>query len=200
MSNTLKKITARAKQIHKAHPSKKWTDCIKQASRELKSGKRTTAKKSGTKKRKPANRQTGTSKTSADRRRKAKKPGKRLSASGKVYYERRRNRSDKPGALSGIKKIGSIKGGFKSMAELRKKSLSSGNHFFSPANMKFFSSKVETSLIAGRYFITSDRNHRNEKAFTIRMAKDDASILTVGSFGQFKTKEDAKNYLKKLIR
>jgi hypothetical protein len=36
MSATLKKITARAKQIRKSHPSMKWTSAIKQASAELK--------------------------------------------------------------------------------------------------------------------------------------------------------------------
>lgn len=32
---TLKQITTEAKKIHKAHPNKKWTDCIKEASSKL---------------------------------------------------------------------------------------------------------------------------------------------------------------------
>jgi hypothetical protein len=36
MSNALKKITARAKQIHRRHPRMKWTAAISQASKELK--------------------------------------------------------------------------------------------------------------------------------------------------------------------
>jgi hypothetical protein len=50
MPNVLKKITARAKQIYKAHPSRKWISCIKQASQEMKKGK----KISGVKKKKAA--------------------------------------------------------------------------------------------------------------------------------------------------
>lgn len=42
-------------------------------------------------------RQTGSSKTSADKARKAKRPGWRTSRSGNPYYETRRNRSDRPG-------------------------------------------------------------------------------------------------------
>jgi len=42
-------------------------------------------------------RQTGTSKVSADKKRKAKAPGLRKARSGNWYGERRRNRSDKPG-------------------------------------------------------------------------------------------------------
>lgn len=106
MSNHLKKITARAKQIHKAHPAKKWTDCIKQASRELKSGKKLPAKKKVAAKKKSSNRQTGSSNLKADKRIKAKPPGKRVvkhaDGTSHVYYERRKNRSDKSGSLAGV--------------------------------------------------------------------------------------------------
>lgn len=108
MSNIIQKIAARAKQIRKAKPSIAWQAAIKQASKELKGSKPgSTAKKSGRipKKKaakKSANRQTGVSNNKRDKQRVAKAPGKRLSKTGKVYYERRKNRSDKPGALSGI--------------------------------------------------------------------------------------------------
>lgn len=47
-------------------------------------------------------RQSGSSNTVYDRRRKALPPGKRVSKkTGNVYYERRRNRSDRPGQLLG---------------------------------------------------------------------------------------------------
>lgn len=114
MSNIIKKIAARAKQIRKAHPTKKWTDCIKQASRELKGSSKpgSTAKKRGAAKKKrrvgavkSKNRQTGSSNRKRDSQRTAKAPGKRVVRhAGKkstVYYERRKNRSDKPGKLSG---------------------------------------------------------------------------------------------------
>jgi hypothetical protein len=95
----LQKITARAKQIRKAHPLKKWTDCIKQASREMK-GKTAAPKKKAA--RRKVNRQTGSSNLAVDKKLPARKPGKRLSKSGKVYYERRKNRSDVPGKLAGV--------------------------------------------------------------------------------------------------
>jgi hypothetical protein len=101
MANHLQKITTRAKQIHRAHPKKKWTDCIKQASKELKRGG-----KIGTAKTANRSRQTGRSNKKRDEERSAQTPGKRLvkSASGEshVYYERRKNRSDAPGKLSGV--------------------------------------------------------------------------------------------------
>ena len=48
-TTTLQKITTRAKQIRKQHPNKKWTDCVKAASNELKAGK-SSLKQSTTKK------------------------------------------------------------------------------------------------------------------------------------------------------
>lgn len=95
MSNALKKISARAKQLQKKKPGAKWTNLIKEAGREYRAGKLgSTVKKKVW--------QTGKSVKKNDEDRKAKKPGVRKSASGKRYTERRKNRSDLPGKLSGI--------------------------------------------------------------------------------------------------
>jgi hypothetical protein len=65
-------------------------------------GKKATAKKSMAGVRQ-STRQTGTSKTTRDLKKRALAPGRRVSAAGNVYYERRKNRSDKPGQLAGEK-------------------------------------------------------------------------------------------------
>jgi len=62
-------------------------------------GKKATAKKSMAGVRQ-STRQTGTSKTTRDLKKRALAPGRRVSATGRVYYERRKNRSDKPGQLA----------------------------------------------------------------------------------------------------
>lgn len=67
-------------------------------------GKKATAKKrtmsAGVRQ---STRQTGTSKTTRDLKKRALAPGRRVSKAGNVYYERRKNRSDKPGQLAGEK-------------------------------------------------------------------------------------------------
>lgn len=78
-ANFKKAITA-AKRLYKTGRYAKFSDAVKAAWR-----------------------QTGSSKTTSDKKRKAKAPGKRKSAAGKVYYERRKNRSDKPGTITGAK-------------------------------------------------------------------------------------------------
>jgi hypothetical protein len=65
-------------------------------------GKKATAKKSMAGVRQ-STRQTGSSKTTRDLKKRALAPGRRVSAAGNVYYERRKNRSDKPGQLAGEK-------------------------------------------------------------------------------------------------
>lgn len=56
MSTHLKRITTRANQIRKAHPSMKWTAAIKKASSELKGGKKSAPKKRVAKKAAPKKR------------------------------------------------------------------------------------------------------------------------------------------------
>jgi len=98
MANTaLKKITTRARQIRKAHPSMQWKNAIKKAGAEYRSGSKKTG---GVKKKKVY--QTGSSVKRNDSLRKAKKPGVRRSATGRKYTERRKNRSDLPGKLTGV--------------------------------------------------------------------------------------------------
>ena len=96
MANTLKKITARAKQLRKKHPHTPWKNLVKKAGRDYRAGKLGSVKKS-------KSRQTGSSNEKRDRERSARPPGARIPAGGKkvTYYERRKNRSDKPGSLTG---------------------------------------------------------------------------------------------------
>lgn len=43
-----------------------------------------------------------------------------------------------------------------------------GRHFFDHETMKFFSSKIESSLLKGNYFITSEKPPRNPRYYVIR--------------------------------
>jgi hypothetical protein len=101
--------------------------------------------------------------------------------------------------------IGNVKSPFKTMAEVRAANAKNGFMFFSPKTMKFFGSKIVTPLLMGRYFITSEKQRyssgETETTYTIRKAEDNGKIETIwktGSINHFKTKEEAKQYLKKL--
>ncbi len=66
-----------------------------------------------------------------------------------------------------------------------------GRHWFETDTMEFFKTRLESDLIDGRYFISSERGPYGPRAYTIRLADEDAHIQTVGEFMGYKTKTDA---------
>lgn len=81
----------------------------------------------------------------------------------------------------------------KNMKEAKAISKANGGHFFDPQAMRFFNSKIESELIEGRYFITSERYSTDEpKLYTIRQISDTGQILDdIGSFQEHHTLESA---------
>lgn len=82
---------------------------------------------------------------------------------------------------------------FANMAEAKKAHKNFGGHFFDREAMKFFNSKVESQLIDGRFFITSERfNDESPKLFTIREIASNGEMLSdVGNFQEFNSLESA---------
>lgn len=75
-----------------------------------------------------------------------------------------------------------------------------GSYWFSPGAMKFFNTKIESSLIGGRYFITSERYEAGEpKLFNvrkvIRVSDGRLDIETIGEHMTYTTKQQALNFL-----
>ncbi len=74
-----------------------------------------------------------------------------------------------------------------------------GQFWFSGATMAFFNSRIETALLKGEYFVTSEReNPRHEKIFTIRVVASGGKIDTHGYFQGFTTLEEALIVIDKL--
>lgn len=66
-----------------------------------------------------------------------------------------------------------------------------GHHWFEADTMEFFKTRLESDLIDGRYFITSEHGPYGPRAFSIRLADEDAHIQTVGEFMEHETLEAA---------
>lgn len=75
-----------------------------------------------------------------------------------------------------------------------------GRHWFEDDTMQFFKSRLESDLIDGRYFITSEHGPYGPRAFTIRMADEDAHIQTIGDFMGYETLTDAIHGVTRLGR
>ncbi len=85
------------------------------------------------------------------------------------------------------------------ISELRALNKRNGFYFFSPKTMKFFGSRVESSLLKGGYFITSEFTgfERNARAYKVRRANIESGDIDTMSHGidkntLFTTKENAK--------
>ena len=89
---------------------------------------------------------------------------------------------------------------FETISELRAKNEQIGNYFFSRQTMRFFKTKIESAILEGDYFITSETNHNDTKReFTIRQAKETGEIINNPFDCKFRTKSDAKEYLKEQL-
>jgi hypothetical protein len=76
-----------------------------------------------------------------------------------------------------------------------------GQHFFSPDTMRFFQSRLCGNLIGGRFFVTSEKSPQGTRAYSVREARPDAGIDTVGDgFMAYKTADAAKRVAQKLAK
>ena len=83
-----------------------------------------------------------------------------------------------------------------------------GQYWFSRATMHYFHSRIETGLIRGRYFVTSDQSEdgtsldvkgnlipETERRYTVRVAKDDGKVETFGDFMAFGSTAEAMEFI-----
>lgn len=64
-------------------------------------------------------------------------------------------------------------------------------HWFTPEAMRFFDSHIESSMIGGRFFVTSEQPPDGDRAYSVRIAGDDATVSTLGEFMQHDSLADA---------
>lgn len=82
---------------------------------------------------------------------------------------------------------------FRTMADVRRANSESGGHWFDRGAMRFFSTRIETKLCAGKYFVTSECYGAGyPRLYSVREVSADGSVRTVGEFQAYKTLEDAK--------
>ena len=89
------------------------------------------------------------------------------------------------------------------MAEVRRLHTAAGGHFFDRATMRFFNSRIESSLYQGGYFITSEQfvdstGEAHAREYRVRhfYAEDPRDIVTVGE--RHASKDDAVRMIRSL--
>jgi hypothetical protein len=85
------------------------------------------------------------------------------------------------------------------IADIKQKLHAGGNHFFDRDTMRWFGSRVESSLYKNNTFITSEYTgfERTKRAYTVRYY-DEAknTVVDVSGFGAFSTKDAAREFAK----
>jgi hypothetical protein len=90
---------------------------------------------------------------------------------------------------------------YQTMADVKDANRRIGNHWFDRSTMRFFNTKIESGLIGGKYFITSERyDDDRPRLFTVRRADPDGTIDTVGEFQGYHSREDAREAIREAMK
>ncbi len=76
---------------------------------------------------------------------------------------------------------------FKSLADVRINNIRRGFHWFDAGTIRFWKTKLESELINGRYFISSEDEfaldgRKPKRIFAVRYANNDGTITTLAKF------------------
>lgn len=80
----------------------------------------------------------------------------------------------------------------RTIAELKALNKANGGYWFDAAAMRFFRTRIESGIIGGRYFITSEQcEDDTPRKFTVRSFDSKGKVDTVGKFHAYDTKAEA---------
>ncbi len=79
----------------------------------------------------------------------------------------------------------------RSIAELRALSKQNGSHWFDASAMRFFGTRIESGVIRGKYFVTSEQPPHGPRGFTLRSFDEAAHVDTVGELCGYASKAAA---------
>ncbi len=81
---------------------------------------------------------------------------------------------------------------YRAIADVRAANKAVGGHWFDRSSMRFFNSVIESGLIGGRFFVTSERMDLDRpKLYSVREAKPTGEIDTVGEFQGYRDRTSA---------
>lgn len=86
---------------------------------------------------------------------------------------------------------------YRRLDDIKRRNMRVGNYWFEPDTMRFFSSRVHSTIYipndgAGvAYFVTSEKPPHARRAYSVRRANVDGSIDTVGEFCGYRTGRQA---------
>lgn len=90
---------------------------------------------------------------------------------------------------------------FVSMDDVRAVNAEIGHCWFDRSTMRFFRTRIESTLIGGQYFVTSEQcSDAHRRLYSVRRAEPNGQIDTVGEFQQYGARKDALAAIRQLVR
>ncbi len=97
---------------------------------------------------------------------------------------------------------------YETLTDVMRANRDSGHYFFTPGAVQFFHSRIESALIRGRYFVTSEQESdgtgfdvrgnpvpASERRYCVRYAEDDGSITTLSDHMAFGSTAEAMEFI-----
>lgn len=92
--------------------------------------------------------------------------------------------------------------------KIKERNQAAGQHWFSPSTMRFFRSRVSNEVellpngsalfISSEKFISYTTGHQEPRMFTIRIARADGEIDTIGDFQAYRSRGSALRMMGKI--
>lgn len=82
--------------------------------------------------------------------------------------------------------------------ELKALNKKNGGHWFDRGSMAFFGTRIESKILFGCYFITSEQPPHGDRKFSLRTFDDEGGVETVGDFCSYPRKGDASRAARKI--
>ena len=86
---------------------------------------------------------------------------------------------------------------YRTVQQFIRENKANGYHFFSPDTMRMWGTRVHDALYSGCVFVTSDRDFRGDRVYSVRITCKDGSVHTV-HMGRYNTRTHAHSVAKQL--
>ena len=88
---------------------------------------------------------------------------------------------------------------YSTIEEIKHANAASGGHWFAPDTMRFFGSRISHEIIGGCLFVSSELDFDGgQRWYTLRRARPDGGIETIGNLQQYASLEAAKRAARRM--
>jgi hypothetical protein len=89
---------------------------------------------------------------------------------------------------------------WQSIEQIKEANARTGQHWFDPSTLRFFNSRIGSTIYGGRYFVTSEQGPSMPRMWSVREAAPDGTISTCFEFNEFPSREAAVRAAQSLTR